>query len=76
MVRLILRSVVINRNNIREVSLCKWLIYLPEIYPAVICTFAVAEIPFLLLNYEGPFHWYTMAFKITMRKTTYALHCS
>lgn len=44
MVRLILRSVAINRNNIREVSLCKWLICLPEMYPAVICIFAAAEI--------------------------------
>ena len=34
----------INRNHIREVSLCKWLIWLPEIYLVVICIFAVAEI--------------------------------
>lgn len=40
MVRLILRSVAINRNNIREVSLCKWLLRLPEMYPVIICIFA------------------------------------
>lgn len=44
MVRLILRSVAINRNNIREVSLCKWFLCLPEMYPVAICIFAVAEI--------------------------------
>lgn len=43
MVRFILRRVVINRNNLREVSLCKWLICLPEMYPVIICISAVAE---------------------------------
>jgi hypothetical protein len=44
MVRLILTRVAINRNNLREVSLCKWLICLPEMYPVIICIFAAAEI--------------------------------
>lgn len=45
MVRLILRRVSINRNNLQEVSLCKWLTCLPEMYPVIICIFAGAEIP-------------------------------
>lgn len=45
MVRLILITVAINRNNIREVSLCKWLICLTEMYLVVIYIFAIVEIP-------------------------------
>lgn len=53
MVKLILRSVAINRNNVREVSLCKWLIWLPEMYPVVICIFAIAEISRIFLTKLG-----------------------
>lgn len=39
LVRVKLRSMAINRVNIREVSLCKWIIWLPEMYTIIICIF-------------------------------------
>lgn len=77
MVRLIRITVAINRNNIREFSLCKWLICLTEMYLVVIYIFAIVEISriFLTKN-ERLFHWYIIAFIIIIKETTHALSCS